>query len=1109
MVCTARPVSRELQRRLLLALALWVGVCLVVPSNASAQAVTGTLLGNITDSSGAGVPGATVTATETQTNVSRSVVTNEVGYYLLSSLQNGTYAIEAELQGFKKIVRQGVKLDVNTTVRVDLRLEVGQLNETVTVAAETPLLQTDRTDTGRIIESKMVSELPLTFNRNFQSLLITVPGSTRPHREHSAFFNSQDSLAVEINGQPRMANNTLIEGLDNNHKTGLLQVIIPAADALETVNVTTSNYDAEFGRSGGAITNVTIKSGTNDLKGSAFFFGNTDATNASDYFTHLKAPTKFANGGFTLGGPLVRNKLFFFGDYQRTIDNAGYVVRGMVPTLRMRNGDFSEVATRIYDPFTGNTDGTGRTAFANNQLPQERISSIARRLLGFIPEPNVSAALGQNNYQKAQTREKTTDGFDTKLNYAMSEKDQVSYRLSFMRPVVFDPGLFGEYGGFANGGFAGTGTNTSYSSAATWTRVFSSKTVLDVRGGLNYYHNVTSTQGNGLTTSTDVGIPGANLSEYTSGISSISVGSHGDPLLGFSASQPWDRSEKTWNATATLTRLFASHTIKVGGEWRSNRDMLLQTQDSGGPRGRFAFNAAGTGNPAENATLSGPANAMASFLLDWPNTVQRDLKVFDEPGTKHWATFLFFQDKWQARSNITIDLGLRWEYYTPLEGLAGQGSLANYDPSTHTIRVAGYGDLDNALNVKKNFKNFNPRTGVSWRLNQLTVVRAGYGAGTIPFPDNRYAFNYPVKQNYSGSTANNTQRAGSMATGFPDPTLLSIPSNGIVPVTGALLNSTFDVISPDLREGTLHSWNVAFQRQLPYLLTADVAYVGNRGVDLVMDVNTNASLVYGSGNNGRPQFAQFNRTGETRTRTNLNKSEYHGLQVKLDRRFRDGLLLTNSYTLSRSRDYVNENTSIGTPIDFNLSWGRSNFDRLHNYVATAIYELPFGPNKRWLNDSLVGRIIGGWQVSGLFTAQSGTPLTITMASTTLFNTPNNTAFANLNGDHKVLGGLGPGFLYFDPSVYSAPAAGQQGNLTRNSGPEGPGFWNVDASLFKRFSIGGSRYAEFRVDAYNVTNSVRWGNPSTGYSTAAGNTFGQINGTTGGQRSVRFGGRFVF
>ena len=650
-----------------------MGLVLVVPSHASAQAVTGTLLGNVTDTSGAAVPGATVTARETQTNVSRTTTTNETGYYIFSSLQNGTYAVEAELQGFKKVLREGVRVDVNTTVRVDLKLEVGQLNETVQVAAETPLLQTDRTDTGRIIESKMVAELPLTFNRNFQSLLITVPGSTRPHREHSAFFNSQDSLAVEVNGQPRLANNTLIEGLDNNHKTGLLQVIIPAADALETVNVTTSNYDAEFGRSGGAITNVTLKSGTNELKGSVFMFGNTEATNASDYLTHLKAPTKFFNSGFTLGGPIVKSKLFFFGDYQRTIDNAGYVVRTTVPTMRMRQGDFGEVASRIYDPFTGDVNGNGRVAFANNIIPAERISPIARRLLAFIPEPNTPAPLGQNNYSEAQTREKTTDGFDTKVNYAMNEKDQTSFRLSFMRPVVFDPGLFEEYGGPANGGFAGTGTNTSWSGAGTWTRVISAKTVLDVRGGLNYYKNVTSTQGNGLTTSTDVGIPGANLDEYTSGVSSIMVGSHGDPLLGFSASQPWDRSEKTWNFTTTLTRLLASHTVKVGGEWRSNEDMLLQTQDAGGPRGRFAFNASGTGLPSESNTLSGPANAMASFLLDWPNTVQRDLKVFDRPGTEHQAVYLFVQDKWQARSNITIDLGLRWEYYTPLAGPGGQG----------------------------------------------------------------------------------------------------------------------------------------------------------------------------------------------------------------------------------------------------------------------------------------------------------------------------------------------------------------------------------------------------------------------------------------------------
>jgi hypothetical protein len=412
------------------------------------------------------------------------------------------------------------------------------------------------------------------------------------------------------------------------------------------------------------------------------------------------------------------------------------------------------------------------------------------------------------------------------------------------------------------------------------------------------------------------------------------------------------------------------------------------------------------------------------------------------------------------------------------------------------------------VNVKSTFSNFSPRTGISWRLTDQTVLRAGYGASTIPFPDNRYAFNYPVKQNYSGSAANGFQNAGSMAAGFPTPALVTVPQNGVIPVTGPLLNSLYDVIPANLREGTLHSWNVAYQRQLPYNLTADIAYVGNRGVNLVMDVDANASQILGSGNNGRPQFATFNRTGTTRVRSNDNKSEYNALQIKVDRRFQNGWLVTNSYTLSRSRDLVNENTTIPTPLDFDLSWARSNFDRTHNYVLTGIYELPWGPGKRWMAESLLGKIVGGWQISGMFIAQSGQPLNIT-GNGTLLNTPGTTAYANQNGDHRVLGGLGPGNLYFDPAVYSLPVAGVQGNMRRNDGPEGPGFWQIDASLFKRFSIGATRFAEFRVDSFNTTNSVRWGNPGTGFSTAAGNTFGQITGTNGSQRSVRFGARFVF
>jgi hypothetical protein len=631
---------------------------------------------------------------------------------------------------------------------------------------------------------------------------------------------------------------------------------------------------------------------------------------------------------------------------------------------------------------------------------------------------------------------------------------------------------------------------------------------MDVRGGVNYYHNIATPEGAGLTTSTDVGIPGANLDDFTSGLSRFTIGGYTAPVLGFSPSLPWDRSETTWNIATTLTKLLRSHTVKFGGEWRHNRDMLLQTQDAGGPRGLFNFNASGTGLPSDTASLSGVANSFASFLLDWPNGVTRDLKVIDEPGTQHAAVFLFMQDKWQARPNLTIDLGLRWEYYTPLSGLEGAGSLSNYDPATNTLRVSGFGDTSESVNVKNTFTNFNARTGLSYRINPETVVRAGYGGSTIPFPDNRYAFNYPVKQNYAGSAANGFQNAGSMAAGYPAPSLVTIPPDGVIPVSGSLLNSTYDVIPPGLREGTLHSWNVAVQRQLPFQLTADIAYVGNRGVNLVMDVDANASLVYNSGNAGRPQFAPFNRTGTTRVRSNDNKSEYNALQMKIDRRFSNGLMLMNSYTLSRSKDLVNENTSIGTPIDFDLSWARSNFDRTHNYVLTTIYELPWGPGKRWMNDSLIGKIVGGWQLSGIFIAQSGTPLNIT-GNGTLLNTPGNTAFADLNGSNRVLGGLGPGKLYFDPTVYSLPAAGVQGNMRRNSGPEGPGFWQLDTSLFKRFQLGGSRFAEFRIDAFNTTNSVRWGNPGTGYSTAAGNTFGQITGTNGAQRSLRFGGRFVF
>src|SRR5215471_2575196 len=478
----------------------WLGVgvigglvlVLLNPSVVRAQAVKGELLGNVTDQAGLSMPGATVTITEVNTNISYNTVTNESGYYIFSNLKDGTYRVEAELSGFKKVIRQGVQVPVNATVRVDLKMEVGTIEESITVVGETPLLQTDRVDTGRIIESMHLQEVPLGYNRNFQGMLITVPGATRPHRVHSEFFNAQDSLATEVNGQSRLANNVQIEGIDDNHRTGLLTTLIPSAEAIETVNISTSAYDAEFGRAGGAITNVTLKSGTNALKGSVFVFGNNQSTNAPGYFTHTTPPGSYLQSGVTLGGPIEKNKFFFFGDYQHIRDNAGRTTRSVIPPAAYRNGDFSASPTRIYDPTTGNADGSGRTPFANNVIPADRISPIAKAILAKIPAPNIDAAPGQPNYQLDYSRLKNTDSFDTKLNFQASKTDQISGRFSFLRPKLTDPAEFGDFGGSKQGspsgnGFSGTGIDNTYSTGLNYTRTFSNTLVMEARGGLNYF----------------------------------------------------------------------------------------------------------------------------------------------------------------------------------------------------------------------------------------------------------------------------------------------------------------------------------------------------------------------------------------------------------------------------------------------------------------------------------------------------------------------------------------------------------------------------------------------------------------------------------------------
>jgi hypothetical protein len=1085
-------------------------IATLLPSIAAAQAIRGTLLGTVTDQTGGALPGVTVVITEQGTNVLRDTVTNETGNYTFPNLVDGVYTVKAELSGFKTILRKDVRVAVNTAIRVDLSLEVGAMEETVTVTSEVPLLQTDRTDTGRMIESVQVTAMPLGFNRNFQGLLVTVPGASRPYKPHSEFFNSQDSLATEVNGQSRLANNVQIEGVDNNQRTGLLTVLIPPAEAIDQVSVSTSNYDAEFGRAAGAVTSVTLKSGTNQFKGSGFWFFNTEATNslpASTYFSSVrtKPDSSYNQVGFTLGGPIKQNKMFFFGDYQYTRDILGSVQRYVVPTAEFRRGDFSAAPTLVYDPATGDAAGNNRTPFPGNQIPAGRISQIAARLINQIPLPNLTGvALGQPNYQVNSQREKLGHSFDVKLTWAVSQNDQLSYRLSYQRPeVVQEPAEgYDIWGGPLGGGFMATGITNMYSSAVNWTKTLSNTFILESRGGFSYYRNEALHTAYGEDLAQQVGIGGVNLDDWTSGPTTITINQgFTNPVLGYVNSLPWDRWEKTWQFASTATKLWGNHTVKFGADWRHNSDMLLQTQDNQGPRGGFTFSAPQSGSPADNASLSGIANAFASFLLDRPGGMARDLKVLDEVGTKHWAFFTFVHDKWQVSKRLTADLGLRWEYYNPFVGLAGQGSLSNYDPAINGLRITGYGNNPDDLGVKKDLNNWNPRVGVTFRLDERTVIRTGYGASTTPFPDNRYAFNYPVKQNNAFSAPNSYSAAGSMAAGFPAPIVAAIPSDGIIPGSTVLGQSLFYVPS-DLQQGTLHSWNVAFQRELLWGLTGEIAYVGNRSDDSLNRFNINAGMTPGLDRNGQPLYVLYGKTASVENLAWKGKTRYNGLQVKVDRKFRDGWLLTNSYSYGRARDYANDNGGPSTPANPELSWGFGNFDRTHNYVSTFVWALPWfkegsGPAK-WL--------LGNWQVSGILTAMSGQVLDVTMSSSAALRAPGNTNRPNYDGSTEIVGDYGPGKKFFDVTSYSTPAADTFGTLTRNQGDlRGPNYVNLDFSLVKQFPFGPGRVGEFRADIFNLPNQIHYSNPNTSFGNA---NFGEIN-SGYNERWMRFAIRFMF
>ena len=1080
------------------------------------QAVNANLLGTVKDRTDASIAGASVTIMEAQSGFTKTIVANASGNYDFEAIQPGNYTVTAEHSGFRKAIAANVRVDVNSTVRMDMMLDLGSITESVTVTAAPEVLKTDRADTSINLESKQAEDLPLGTNRNFQGMLAMVPGATRPHFQHSTFFNAAASLSTEVNGQSRLANNTEIEGVDDNERSGLLQVLIPPSEAIQSVSVSTSNYQAEFGRAGGAVTDVTLKSGTNEFHGAAYEFNRVSALAARNYFqTGPSARSTYNYYGANVGGPIIHNKLFIFGDNLRVGDSEGQFNTLTVPTAAFRNGDFSSVSTPVYDPATGNPDGTGRQQFSYrgqvNVIDPSRISPISKKILAMIPLPNVPGAGLTSNYTSNTRYTRSANSFDVKADENLHGADHLSLRYSYQAVNQVQQPIFGAAGGPANGGANANGKQTAYNTAANYTHVFSPTFLSEIRLGLNHYRNVTFPTDYGTNASAAIGIPGVNVDAFTSGLIALDIGGYSSPLVGTGGSYPWVRGETNIDLVNNWTKILGNHSIKFGEEYRRVRDDLLQGQTFN-PRGLFQYRDGQTA--LKGGPKTGQANNFASFLLDDPNQVGRDIGV-QSSTWRESQIFTYVQDTWQTTQKLTLNAGLRWELYVPPTP-RHPGGFSNYDPSTNSLILAGIGSNPMDLGVQMRYTYVAPRLGVAYRLNESTVLRGGYGISYESYPDTvtSYGGNYPVKQNVAFQSLSSYTQAvepngtlASMAAGFPVLPLAVIPSNGIITNAPA---QNYNVIDLHWHAPYVESWNAAVQRSLPHGFALDVAYVGNVGIGQPLSYDENSGFVAGAGAAGRPEYAPFGRTAVTRI-LKRTSSNYNSLQVKLEHRYTNSLSATSSYTYQKALGSVSsEGSGIGGTtfyIDFSRNYSRLNNDRTHTFVQSFIYDFPFGKGKKWLNSGIASWVAGGWQVSGVMSLETGTPFTVTASSTTL-NAPNNTQVANVVGPFMKLKGLGTGAAWFDPSAFVQPTTAALGNSGKNA-YVGPGFFNLDASAFRRFPITERVGFEMRAEAFSLTNTPQFGNPS---SNVTNQDFGHIDGANGGasgNRVVELAGKITF
>ncbi len=1017
------------------------------------------------------------------------------------------------MEGFKSYLKAGVSVTLNTVARADVHMEVGGQSETVNVTART-ILQTERADVSTQLNSAQVSNLPIGSARNFQQLYKLIPGASPPVELHSDAGNPQRSLGTNFNGVSRSNNNTRLDGATVSYPwLPHIMAYVPPAEAVETVNVVTNSFDAEQGMAGGAAVSVSIKSGTNQYHGSGQWFHTNSALRARNYFfVGNEIPKNLLNQfGGTFGGPIKRNKLFFFGNWERTARRQNASVLRTIPTDALSAGDFSGTGALIYDPNTGNPDGTGRQLFPNNRIPADRIDPAALKMLQLLPAPNLAEF--PSNYFASGTYEFDRDNMDFKVNFNPGPRASIFARYSYSPSDIFDPPSLGDAGGDAlAGGQPGRAPGRIQSTAVGATYTISEHVLVDANFGFTRQRlgaeNVDIDTNYGLDV---LNIPGTNGPDRLQGgyprFAITGFSSLGNPNV----SNPFSFSDNQYVAVGNLSWLKGSHWLRVGGEYTYYTINHFQPQAAFGPRGGFTF----TGGLTSLRGGASPTlyNAFADFLLGLPQSMGKDLQFVNPASVRMPSWGVYARDQWQINRQLTLNYGLRYEDY-PFATRADRGG-ERYDPVTDKVVVGGLGGVPENAGVDVGNGQFAPRLGLAYRMTEKTVLRVGYGVSIDPnsFRNLRDAYPATISSQFSGATA--SLAAGSLRTGIPAVPLPDL-SQGSIELPVAVGTQTFPEV---FNRGYIQSFNLTLQQDIGAGVIGQIAYVGTRATRQTANVNINAAGP-GGGNNGRALFPQFGRIANINMLIPFNTATYDSLQAQLTRRLSANSSLGASYTFSKAINYA-DNSDSGLTWNWEPMWERNralaDFDRPHNLQLYGIYELPFGHGRKWATDGVAAAIAGGWQLNGVFSATSGTPFTVTSAGTSV-NAPGNTQTADqVLETVEIPGGVGRGNSYFDPAAFAPVTDVRFGNSGRNI-LRGPGLVNLDASLFRDFPIGRGTTMQFRAEVFNVTNRPAFNNPGANASAptrAADGTILNLNGYTeitsaqATERHVRFALRLLF